>query len=168
MTIPTPPSPATLTILFFGGSALDDRLIEGLTHSAFSHVGLALAGTVFEEQAPGLIVETGDVAAGRLAAASASKSLTMTAQQDAAVRTFLQQEVGSHYNVAGLFTDLLAILTRGHVRLVLAAAGDYVCSGITAQVLEFLDYVLPEDAREMTPRDVATLLQPLQDGAPAV
>lgn len=157
-------STPTLTILFYGGSSLLERAIERVTHSRFCHVALELGGVVYEEQAPGLIVETGKLAAARAAGALAHRALPITSAEAGAVTRFVTAEIGTHYNVAALATDLIAILSHGHVRLVLAQSGDYDCSGIVATVLQQLGYALPDDPRLMSPQDVATVLSPLSPG----
>lgn len=153
-----------VTVLWYSGNTLFERLIRWRTHSRFSHVGVLINGTVFEEQAPGVVIHGGVEATSIATQAAAYRLLPLPDRDTARVLAYLTAQIGHHYNVAGIFTDALASFSG--YRLTVAADGDFTCSGLVAAALQEAGYVWPHDPHSVSPGDLATWLAPLTQGAP--
>lgn len=151
-----------ITLLFYGGSSLLDRLIFWFTRPPYSHVAIAIDGqVVFEELGHGLVRHTGDDARAVIAAAAASKEIPVSDAGKAAVLAFARKLLAEH---GGYAYDQLILDACQRAGLTVSNDGDgdrFVCSGFAGTCLALAGWRFNKDPRALTPRDLATAFQPL-------
>jgi len=157
--------PATLTVLWYGGASLLDRLIHWFTGSPYSHVAVFFNGVVYEETARGIVAHAGATAQQRAATATAHRVVPLGTTGGQTVIDWLSANNHDPYNFVGLITAGIAALTN--LELTASTNQSYDCSGWTAELLAHLGYVFPKDSRDISPGDLARYLAPITAGPPA-
>lgn len=156
----------TITLLWFSGRSLLDRLIQYFSRSPYTHVALLVDDVVYEELAHGLVRHTGDEGRAVLAAAAATKDVPVGFAGHAAVLAFCQRLLAEH----GAYAYNQLILDAGQrAGVAISDDGDgdaYVCSGFAGACLALAGYRFNKDVRALTPGDLAVCFAPLTIGAP--
>ena len=160
----------TVTVLYYGGASLLDKLIFWFTRARVSHVALMVRDgervTVYEELAAGLKQHDGDEARNVARAAVAYKLLPVAPAEGAAIEAFFAPLLAAHarYSVAQLLLDALQ---RVGISVGIDRGSEMVCSGVVAVALSVAaGYRFNKDPRAVTPGDLYIYFAPVTLGAP--